>query len=77
MQITECEKVIWKEEELVVHIFGKSLDKYSPEERKLKEVQLGVNLEESLTELAKSAGNKMRFEPRHLVGATLSDICLA
>lgn len=63
LQITECEKVIWKEEELVIHIFGKSLDKYSPEERKLKEVQLGVNLEESLTELAKSAGNKMRLEP--------------
>lgn len=66
LQITECEKVIWKEEELVVHIFGKSLDKYSPEERKLKEVQLGVNLEESLTELAKSAGNKMRLEPCQL-----------
>ena len=63
LQITGCEKVIWKEEELVVHIFGKSLDKYSPEERKRKEVQLHVNLEESLTELANSAGNKMRLEP--------------
>lgn len=63
LQITGCEKNIWKEQELVVHIFGKSLDKYSPAERKLKEVQLGVNLEESLTELANSAGNKMRLEP--------------
>jgi hypothetical protein len=63
LQITDCEQRIWKEQELIVLIPGKSLDKYSPEEQKRKEIQLGANLEESLTELAKSAGRGMRLKP--------------
>ena len=63
LQITDCEQRIWKEQELIVLIPGKSLDKYSPEDQKRKEIQLGANLEESLTELAKSAGRGMRLKP--------------
>ena len=63
LQITGCAQRIWKEQELVVLIPGKSLNKYSPEERKRKELQLRVNLEESLMELAKSAGNDLRLKP--------------
>lgn len=63
VQISGCEQNIWKEEEVMVHIPGKSLKKHSPEERKLKEVQLGVNLEEILKELAEIAGRKLRLKP--------------
>lgn len=47
----------------MVLIPGKSLKKYPRKERKLKEVQLGINLEESLMELAKLAGEEMRLKP--------------
>ena len=63
MQITGCEQRVWKEQELIVLIPGKSLEKFTPEERKRKEVQLGVNVEESLMELAKTAGQEMRLKP--------------
>ena len=63
VQISGCEQVIWKEEELMVRIPGKSLKKHSPEEQKRKEVQLGVNLEETLKELAKIAGRELRLKP--------------
>ena len=63
VQISGCEQVIWREEELMVRIPGKSLRKHSPEEQKRKEVQLGVNLEETLKELAKIAGRELRLKP--------------
>lgn len=63
VQIAGCEQVIWKEQELMVRIPGKSLKKYSPEAQKRKEVQLGVNLEETLKELAKIAGRELRLKP--------------
>ena len=63
LQITGCEQRVWKEQELIVLIPGKSLKKYTPEERKRKEIQLGVNVEESLMELAKTAGQEMRLKP--------------
>ena len=63
MQITECEKIVWKEQELMVKIPGKSLKKHSPEAQKRKEVQLGVNLEKTLKELAKIAGRELRIKP--------------
>lgn len=63
LQITGCKQRVWKEQELIVLIPGKSLKKYTPEERKRKEIQLGVNVEESLMELAKTAGQEMRLKP--------------
>ena len=63
LQITGCEQRVWKEQELIVLIPGKSLKKYPPEERKRKETQLGVNVEESLKELAKTAGQEIRLKP--------------
>ncbi len=63
LQITGCEQRVRKAQELIVLIPGKSLKKYTREERKRKEIQLGVNLEESLKELAKIAGNEMRLKP--------------
>lgn len=63
LQITGCEQRVWKEQELIVLIPGKSLKKHPREDRKRKEVQLGVNVEESLMELAKMAGEEMRLKP--------------
>lgn len=63
VQIAGCEQDIWKEQEIMVLIPGKSLKKHSPEEQKRKEVQLGVNLEETLKELAKIAGRELRLKP--------------
>lgn len=63
VQIAGCEQVIWKEQELMVRIPGKSLKKHSPEAQKRKEIQLVVNLEETLKELAKIAGRELRLKP--------------
>ncbi len=62
-QVAECEQQIWKEDELVVLVPGKSLKNYSDEDKKRKEIQLNANLERSLKEIAKTAGEKLRIKP--------------
>ena len=62
-QVAECEQQIWKEDELVVLVPGKSLKNYSDEDKKRKEIQLKANLEKSLKEIAKAAGEKLRIKP--------------
>lgn len=63
LQITGCKQTIWKEQELIVLIPGKSLKKYPAEDRKRKEIQLRVNLDKALMEIAKTAGRKLRLKP--------------
>ena len=62
-QIAGCEQQIWKEQELVVLVPGKTLKNHSPEDKKRKEIQLGVNLERALKKIAKAAGEKLRIKP--------------
>lgn len=62
IQITGCKQTIWKDQELIVLIPGKSLQEYPPEDRKRKEIQLGVNLQKAFMEIAKSAGSKLRLK---------------
>ncbi|MDE2389725.1 MAG: hypothetical protein KGN35_11725, partial [Betaproteobacteria bacterium] len=62
-QIAGCEQQIWKEEELVVLVPGKTLKKYPPEDKKRKEIQLGANLEKALKEIAKTIGQELRIKP--------------
>lgn len=63
IQITGCQKRIWTEQELVFLVPGKTLARYPPEERRRKEVQLEVNLEHALTNLADAAGRELRLQP--------------
>ena len=63
LQITGCEHRVWHEQELVILIPGKTLAKYPAKDRKRKEVQLEVNLEQALTTLAQSAGRELRLKP--------------
>ncbi|MBX9661284.1 MAG: hypothetical protein K2X00_22235 [Nitrospiraceae bacterium] len=63
IQITGCQKRIWTEQELVFLVPGKTLAKYPPEERQRKEVQLEVNLQHALTNLADAAGRELRLQP--------------
>lgn len=61
-QIAGCEQQIWKEQELIVLVPGKTLEKYSPEDKKRKEIQLGANLEKALKKIAKTAGQELRLK---------------
>ncbi|MDE2387547.1 MAG: hypothetical protein KGN35_00435 [Betaproteobacteria bacterium] len=62
-QIAGCEQQIWKEQELVVLVPGKTLKNYLPEDKKRKEIQLGANLERVLKKIAKTAGQELRIKP--------------
>ena len=63
IQITGCQKQIWTEQELVILVPGKTLERYPPEERRRKEIQLEVNLEHALANLADAAGRELRLQP--------------
>lgn len=63
LQVAGCAARVWHEQEVVVLIPWKTLAKYPPEERQRKEVQLEVNLNRALAELAKSAGRELRLKP--------------
>ena len=63
LQITGCEQRAWHEQELVILISRRALAQYPPDDRKRKEVQLEVNLEQALTTLAQSAGRELRLKP--------------
>lgn len=63
LEVRGCAKQPWMEEALVMLVPGKTLKQYPPEERRRKDVQLTVNLSRALTEIADSAGQKLRLTP--------------
>lgn len=63
IQIAGCEQQIWKEQELVVLVPGKTLKNNSPEDKKRKEIQLRANLERALKKIAKTASQEIRLKP--------------
>lgn len=63
VQVTPCEGPIWHDEALTITIPRKTLAAYPEASRGRKEVQLGVNLERALVELADTAGQTLRPHP--------------
>lgn len=61
-QLTGCEMRSWSDQELVI-LSRKALAAYPPEERKRKEIQLQVNLEQALQKVAEAAGQELRLKP--------------
>lgn len=61
LEVHGCAKQPWTEESLVMLVPGKTLKQYPPDERRRKDVQLTVNLSRALTEIADSAGQKLRL----------------
>ena len=55
-----CSGLIWTEQEAVLKVPVKILAEYPPEDQKRKEVQLEANLNRAMTEIAETAGRKLR-----------------
>lgn len=62
-QLKPCAGLVWTEQEAVVKVSGKMLAEYPPEDQKRKEVQLEANLRRVMTDIADTAGRKLRKQP--------------
>ncbi|HXF04745.1 MAG TPA: hypothetical protein VNM72_04940 [Blastocatellia bacterium] len=63
VQTGPCGGPLWKTQTVMVLIPGKTLAVFPPEERRRKEVQLGVNLERAIRDIADAAGQSLRLKP--------------
>lgn len=62
VQLGSCPGAIWNKQEEAIRVPGKTLDEYPPEERKHKHIQLRVNLDRALEEIAETASEKLRLQ---------------
>jgi hypothetical protein len=62
-QITNCQGLIWTDEELAIKVPGKTLAEYPPEDRVRKEIQLEANLNRATADLAQTVGRKLKLQP--------------
>lgn len=62
LQLTGCVKRIWYDQEVTIIAGKKDLSAYPEEQRKRKEVQLQVNLDQALAQLAAAAGRSLRLQ---------------
>ena len=63
VQTGPCGGPLWDTQTVMVLIPGKTLAVFPPEERRRKEVQLGVNLERAIRDIADAAGQSLRPKP--------------
>jgi hypothetical protein len=63
VQLGSCPGTIWSKQEEAIKVPGKTLAEYPPEERKRKEVQLHVNLDRAMEDIAETASQKLRLQP--------------
>ncbi|MDI3461322.1 MAG: hypothetical protein OJF50_000143 [Nitrospira sp.] len=63
VQTGRCGGPLWDTQTVMVLIPGKTLAVFHPEERRRKEVQLGVNLERAIRDIADAAGRSLRLKP--------------
>ena len=62
VQLGNCRGLMWTEEELAIKVPGKTLESYPVELRERKEIQLEVNLNRAMAELAESAGHDLKLQ---------------
>lgn len=63
VQTGPCGGPLWSTQTVMVLIPGKTLAVFPPDERRRKEVQLGVNLERAIRDIADAAGQSLRLKP--------------
>ena len=63
IQARGCQGLIWTHDELAIKVPGKTLADISPELRKRKDVQLEINLDRVLGELAEMFREKVSLQP--------------
>ena len=63
VQAGPCGGPLWSTQTVMVLIPGKTLAVFPPEERRRKEVQLGVNLERAISDIADAASQSLRPKP--------------
>ncbi len=61
-QLTNCEGLIWTQEELAIKVPGKTLEEYPEELRGKKETQLEANLKRATADMAEAAGEKLALQ---------------
>jgi hypothetical protein len=62
IQQKNCRGVVWSEDELAVKVSGKTLAEYPPEQQSRKEIQLEVNLDRVMADLADTIGPKLALQ---------------
>jgi len=67
-QITNCQGLIWTDEELAIKVPGETLAQYPPEDRGRKEIQLEANLKHATEDLAIAAGQSLAIQPCDTAG---------
>lgn len=63
VQMRNCRGVVWSEDELAVKVPGKTLAEYPPEQQSKKEIQLEVNLQRVMADIAETVGPKLALQP--------------
>lgn len=63
IQLGSCSGTIWSKQEEAIRVPGSRLDEYTPEERGRKEIQLQINLDRAMEEIAETASQKLRLQP--------------
>ena len=63
VQTGPCGGPLWSTQTVMVLIPGKTLAVFPPDERRRKEIQLGVNLERAIRDIAEAAGQSLRPKP--------------
>ncbi len=61
-QVKDCRGPIWTDDTLRTRVPGQALAEYSPEQQKLKEVQLEANLNGAMAEIAETAGKQLAIQ---------------
>ena len=62
-QMRDCGGVVWSGEELAIHVPGKMLAEYPPEEQSKKETQLEANLKRVMSDFAETVAPKLALQP--------------
>jgi hypothetical protein len=63
IQVRNCRGLVWSGEELAIHVPGKILAEYAPEERSKKEIQLEANLKRVMAGFAETIAPKLVLQP--------------
>lgn len=63
IQLAGCEGEIWHERDSTLIIPKHTMEEYPPEQRARKEVQLKVNLDQAMANIAEAVGRTLRLRP--------------
>lgn len=73
IQLASCEGEIWHERDSTLIIPKHTMEEYPPEQRARKEVQLQVNLDQAMANIAEAVGQTLRLRPCSKEGTPIDD----